>query len=248
VLGRLRVDGLLAAGPRCYDALLEDPLVCDWVESYRSSGTWEVYLCWFNVLCVRSKLSPSQLLELNRTMNIKSIDGVVSYLVSEIMAEFKQAAVEEVMRDTVPVILTGVPNAGKTFFLREKLLPSLNGDDPVLVVDVHGEYPSLEQIDLGKFYALDFKAQTRKLRFIPNADVDVSKSEVAGLIAHLVRNQKFLAHWTIVVEEGHHFEKLKLLRDFMAESRKHTRKLIVVSHQVEPFKGLGRILGVHRAI
>ena len=194
-----------------------------------------------------SRRNIEKLLELKRAMNIKSIDAVVGYLVSEIMSDFKQATVEEVMRDTVPVILTGIPNAGKTFFLREKLLPSVNGEDPVLVVDVHSEYPNLEQIDLGKFYALDFKAERRKLRFIPNSDVDVSKSEIAGLVSHLVRNQKFLAHWTIIVEEGHRFEKLKVLKDFMAESRKHTRKLIVVSHQTEPFKGLGRILGIHRA-
>jgi len=195
-----------------------------------------------------SRRNIEKLLELKRAMNIKSIDAVVGYLVSEIMSDFKQATVEEVMRDTVPVILTGIPNAGKTYFLREKLLPSVNGEDPVLVVDVHSEYPSLEQIDLGKFYALDFKAEGRKLRFIPNPDVDVSKSEIAGLVSHLVRNQKFLAHWTLVIEEGHRFEKLKVLRDFMAEARKHTRKLIVVSHQVEPFKGLGRILGIHRAV
>jgi len=195
-----------------------------------------------------SRRNIEKLLELKRAMNIKSIDGVVGYLVSEIMSEFKQATVEEVMKDTVPVILTGIPNAGKTFFLREKLLPSLNSEDPVLAVDVHDEYPGLARINQGDFYALDFKAERRKHRFIPNPDVGVSKSEVAGLVAHLVRNQKFLAQWTIIVEEGHRFEKLKVLKDFMAEARKHTRKLIVVSHQTEPFKGLGRILGIHRVI
>ena len=195
-----------------------------------------------------SRRNIEKLLELKRAMNIKSIDAVVGYLVSEILADFKQATVEEVMKDTVPVILTGIPNAGKTFFLREKLLPSLNSEDPVLVVDVHDEYPNLEKINQGDFYALDFKAEKRKLRFLPNPDVGVSKSEVAGLIAHLVRNQKLLEHWTIIVEEGHRFEKLKVLKDFLAEARKHTQKVIVVSHQVEPFKGLGRILGIHRAI
>jgi len=36
------------------------------------------------------------------------------------------------------------------------------------------------------------------------------------------------------------------LKSLIAEARKHMRKIIVVSHQVEPYSGLGLILKVSR--
>ena len=67
-------------------------MVCDWVESYRSAGTREVYLCWFNVLCVRSKLSPSQLLELNPD----EARGVVMNVVKEYLRQDKLTAARQI--------------------------------------------------------------------------------------------------------------------------------------------------------
>jgi len=52
------------AGPKPYDALMQDPLVRDWIGVYRSERTRDGYLRWLNIVCVRSGLSPGQLLEL----------------------------------------------------------------------------------------------------------------------------------------------------------------------------------------
>jgi len=58
------VDGLFVSGPKCYQGLLADPLVNDWIGVYRSPNTRDDYLRWLNLICVRSKLSPRQLLDL----------------------------------------------------------------------------------------------------------------------------------------------------------------------------------------
>lgn len=63
-MSRLRVDGLFASGPRRYESLLEDPLVTDWIDVYRSASTKEDYLRSLYTVYVRSKLLPGQLLDL----------------------------------------------------------------------------------------------------------------------------------------------------------------------------------------
>ena len=60
----LRNRSLFVSGPKSYDGLLRDPLISGWIENYRSSNTREAYLYWLNVLCVKSGLSPRQLLDL----------------------------------------------------------------------------------------------------------------------------------------------------------------------------------------
>jgi len=142
------------------------------------------------------------------------------------------------MENTIPIILNGLPMSGKTHFLR-RLIPTLNY--PVFVLDVHSEYEGLREINLGEFFSLEFKEYNRKLRLIPNSNVDVSKTEADSIFRHLIMFQKQLSDWIIVVEEGHRFQDSPFLRSLMAEARKHIRKLIVVSHQPEPFKGLGLI-------
>jgi len=58
------VDGLFVSGPKCYEGLLADPLVNDWISVYRSPNTRDDYLRWLNVVCVKSRLSPRHLLDL----------------------------------------------------------------------------------------------------------------------------------------------------------------------------------------
>ena len=59
--------------------------------------------------------------------------------------------------------------------------------------------------------------------------------------------QKLLSKWFILVEEGHRFQDSPFLKSLLAEARKHIRKLIVVSHQPEPFKGLAIVYKVRSA-
>ncbi len=44
------------------------------------------------------------------------------------------------------------------------------------------------------------------------------------------------------------FQEGPFIKPLLAEARKRVRKMIFVSHQVEPFKGLGLILKVQRQV
>ena len=184
--------------------------------------------------------------KLKERLNIRSRDAVLSVVLSEYLnrtEEFPEATPELVMKDAVPVILTGIPGSGKTSFLRGTLVPRINST--VFCLDVHNEYPNLEKINLGEFFSLNFKRVSgKKFRLVSSSNVDLSKSEADSIFRHLIMFQKELAHWSIIVEEGHRFADSPFLRSLIAESRKFMRKFIVVSHQIEPYEGLGRILKV----
>jgi hypothetical protein len=185
--------------------------------------------------------------ELKKPLNIRSRDAVLSVVLSEYLnrtEEFPEATPELVMKDAKPVILTGIPGSGKTTFLREQLIPKINSS--LLVLDIHDEYPNLEKINLGKFFSINFKRTNRKLRLVPSSNVEVSKSEADSIFKHLIMFQGELEHWTLIVEEGHRFTASPYLKSLIAEARKHMKKIIVVSHQVEPYEGLGLILKVSR--
>ena len=65
-MARLRdpVTHFFASGPKCYEPLLADPLVRDWIGVYRSEKTRDGYLRYLLRICSESGLSPSRLLEL----------------------------------------------------------------------------------------------------------------------------------------------------------------------------------------
>jgi len=155
--------------------------------------------------------------------------------------DYPAATPSLVMQNTVPIILTGIPGSGKTTFLRA-LIVRLEG--PAFVFDVHDEYYDLAKINLGEFFALDFREERRRLRLVPSSNVDVSKTEADSIFRHLIMFQKQLSDWLIIVEEGHRFIDSPFLKSLLAEARKHMRKMILVGHQVGPYKGLGIILKV----
>jgi len=192
-----------------------------------------------------TRANREKLKELKKSFNVRSYDSVLSFLLKNQGQEYPEASKENVMSDSVPMILTGLPGSGKTTFLRN-MIPSLQG--PVFVFDVHDEYTNLAKINLGEFFALDFKEDKRKLRLIPSSNVDVCKSEADSIFRHLIMFQKQLSNWLVVVEEGHRFTESPFLKSLLAEARKHMRKMILVSHQVEPYKGLGAILKVRLPI
>jgi len=194
-----------------------------------------------------SRQNYGELGKLKERLNIRSRDAVLSVILSEYLNRtegFPEATPELVMKDAVPIILTGVPASGKTTFLREELIPKINS--AVFVLDVHNEYPNLDPIQLGEFFSLKFKRVNKKLRLVPSTNVDVSKSEGDSIFRHLIMFQKELKNWTVIIEEGHRFADSPFLKSLIAEARKHLRKIIVVSHQVEPYLGLGLILKVSR--
>jgi len=180
---------------------------------------------------------------LKERLGFRSYESLIVHLANTAEEkEYPEPTPAMVMGDTVPVVLTGVPGSGKTFFAR-KLVESLD-NGPVLVLDVHDEYAGLEEIGFGEFFSLDWTRDRRKLRLIPSPSVDVSKAEADAVFRHLVMFQKQLRDWVLVVEEGHRFMESPFLKAFIAEARKHTRKLIIISVQLGPFEGLGNFFRV----
>jgi hypothetical protein len=175
-----------------------------------------------------SKANIKRMKTLKLSYNFRSYDALISFLINSIAAIDYPAAIPPlVMKNSVPIILTGIPGSGKTTFLRD-MIPSLEG--PVFVLDVHDEYPKLAEINLGEFFSLDFKEEERKLRLVPSSNVDVSKSEADSIFRHLIMFQRQLSNWLVVVEEGHRFTDSPFLKSLLAEARKHMRKMILVSH------------------
>ena len=148
---------------------------------------------------------------------------------------------EDVMRDSVPCFITGLPGSGKTFFTKS-LVTGVAG--PLLVLDIHDEYDALPRRGLGDFFSIDWENQTSKFRVVPSSSVDVSQAEGEMIFRHLTMFQERLSHWVFVIEEAHRFKDSSIFRGFLAEARKHTRKVLVVSAQTAEYVGLGRIYRV----
>ena len=86
-------------------------------------------------------------------MGFKSLAWVIHGILEEKVKN--PASVEAVMKGTVPIVLVGKPLSGKTFFVKNRLLPSLKGS-PVLVIDSWDEYNELRNIK-HDIYSLNFR-------------------------------------------------------------------------------------------
>ena len=190
--------------------------------------------------CRITSKNVSRLRELKTHLNVGSLDSALSYLLAQSNFDHPQPE-PKLIESPVPSIITGLPNAGKTTFLKS-LVEADHG--PCLVFDIHSEYAPIRKIGLGDFFGLDFLKESKKFRLVPSSNVDVCRSEVDAAFRHLTMFQRDLKNWFIIIEEGHRFSDSPFLKSLMAEARKFTRKLIVVSHQPESFRGLGEIYKV----
>lgn len=148
----------------------------------------------------------------------------------------KRARVRAVMKEKVPVVLTGKPLSGKTFFVKRKLLPSLKGN-PVLVIDSWNEYNEMRNIGYD-IYGLDFKDFNEHIRFVPNSQSRVAITEVESIFAHLDMKRNEMSKWIVIVEEAHAFKNVPAFTKFFYGSRHNVRKMVAVTPQTDAFKGL----------
>jgi hypothetical protein len=146
------------------------------------------------------------------------------------------ASVESVMNLTVPIIVTGLPLSGKSYYIKEKLLPSLVGT-PVLVLDPLGEYDELKNVGYDIF-SLDFETFCGHVRFVPNSYSKMAESEIENVFSHLDMKAKSLSRWVIVAEEAQSFRNISSFVKFLYSSRHHVRKMIAVTPMIDAFQGL----------
>lgn len=183
-----------------------------------------------------------------KLMNIRSSRGFSSlaWVVNMLLEEKDEHTpnVEELLKSTVPSILSGRPLAGKSFFVKQKLLPALAGS-PVLVIDKWDEYKDLREIGLGGIYGLDVKDFKEHIRFVPNRQSKIGELEVENLFAYLDIKGNDMANWIIIVEEANAYKNCPAFTSFLYGSRHVVRKMIAVTPQLDAFQGL-EILTVHR--
>lgn len=146
------------------------------------------------------------------------------------------ATVEAIMDSRAPVVVTGKPLAGKSFFIKNKLLPALTGN-PVLLIDVQNEYTNLKKIGFDIF-GLNFENYTEHVRFAPNTQSMVAESEISSLFSNLEMKKEVLSNWVIIAEESQSFKTLAPFVRFLYGSRHIVRKMIVVTPQTDCFQGL----------
>lgn len=142
-----------------------------------------------------------KLLVIRSNMGFSNIAWVVRILLKE-QAE-NTATPGALMKGNVPTVLTGKPLAGKTYFIKKKLLPTLVGS-PVLVIDFWNEYGELRGIGYG-IYGLNFKDFNEHIRFVPNKQSRIAKTEVESIFSHLDMKRDEIARWIVIVEEAHAF-------------------------------------------
>ncbi len=174
-------------------------------------------------------------------MGFSNLAWVVHMLLKE-QAEHT-ASPEALMKGNVPTVLIGKPLAGKTFFIKQKLLPILVGS-PVLVIDSWNEYDELRNIGYD-IYGLNFKDFNEHIRFVPNAQSRVAETEVESIFAHLDMKRNEMARWIIIVEEAHTFKDVPAFAKSLYGSRHVVRKMIAVTPQTDAFQGLETLMASH---
>lgn len=177
-----------------------------------------------------------QIMSLKLEMGFRSAGNVVHYLLLQTQGSIKPATLERVMKRRVPVVITGKPLCGKTYFIRKQLLPKLN-PYPVLVIDTWNGYRRIDKVGY-EVNALDFGNYKGHIRFVPTKRSDIAEREIERLFEDLDMKRDDLRRWIVIVEEAHAYRNLPPFMKFLYGSRRIVRKMIAVTPDVDAFDGL----------
>jgi len=160
---------------------------------------------------------------------------------------------ELLFADDRPALLTSGSGTGKTLWTKTRLLPNLKS--PTLIIDLAGEYSHVRKIGLPDLFSLKFEKTTdsTRLRFVPSNSSILADAELGMLFDRLnvVKQQTFkpdhvpsgsLQRWVLVAEEGHRLLRSPAFMDFVSESRKYLRKILVISNNAGPLAQICRVL------
>jgi hypothetical protein len=179
---------------------------------------------------------------LKRTLGFRAYDPLLNYMALEVSkgSLIPPASYEQVFDrlGTRPCIITGESGSGKSTLVRG-LLSEWDGD--VFALDTTGQdYPDLRRVDLGGFFGLKWGRAGQRVRFVPNANVEISRAEAATVFSHLnfVKNSGELKTWVIAIDEAHRYSSDANLRALLIEARKFTRKVLLVTTDWRVYEGI----------
>jgi hypothetical protein len=176
----------------------------------------------------------NKLMMIRAGTGFKNLAWVVHMLLEEQAKNL--ATFDSVMAGNVPVVLTGKPLSGKTYFIKQTLLPLLKGS-PVLLIDAWNEYTELRNIGY-EIYGLNFREFNEHVRFVPNTQSRIAETEVESIFAHLDMKRDDMSRFVIIVEEAHTFKNVSSFLKFLYGSRHVVRKMVAVTPQTDCFQGL----------
>jgi len=203
-----------------------------------------------------SKYNLAFLSRLESETALRSHNECVSFLVETLIRTRDMAlpaTTELIFIDDRPTVLTGQSGSGKTLYTKTRLLPTIRA--PVFVLDVVGEYTGIRKVSLSDLFSLKWEkaSDSTRIRFVPNNNTLLADSETAMLFDRLnvVKKEGFepnvvpsgqLSKWVIITEESHRLLRSSQFTDFLSESRKFCKKILVISNNTGPFREMARIL------
>jgi hypothetical protein len=149
--------------------------------------------------------------------------------------------VQKIMKDSCPVVLCANPMAGKSYWIKNTLIPSLT-DYPVLVVDSVNEYSFLKEIKSIRELSIENKEHAR---FVPAQHFSIMGTmQVKGLFTELNMmidiNPQALKELVLIVEEAQSYRS-SWFNGFLYKSRHFFSgeggkgKMIVITPQRDCF-------------
>ena len=154
--------------------------------------------------------------------------------------------------DDKPICLIGPSGSGKSLTLK-RFLPGITG--PIFLVDLANEHAGLKNIGVGDFFEVKWAKASpdTRLKFVPSANLDVSKGELRTIFSHLNMLKldghtadKFpsgiLSNWVVIVEEAHRVVRDPAFQNFLAEGRKFVRKIIVLASNPQLYGSICTLL------
>lgn len=167
-------------------------------------------------------------------MGFRSYSWIIHAILSERVKTIPN--VNAIMQGNNPVVLTGQPGSGKTYFVKDALLSSLTSAS-VLVVDSLDEYSGLRKVGYD-FYSIDFSQFIGQIRYVLNKNSRVALTEVENIFAYLDMSREKLSNLVIIVEEAHAYKSVGPFMKVLYASRHFFRKIIVITPQLDAFQGL----------
>jgi len=178
----------------------------------------------------------NKLKQIQEELSFTELGAVIHHII-ESLTSLEIITVPKVLKDNCGVCLTGKSLSGKSYWLANTFIPSIQ-DQSLLLVDTNNEYAlreikSIRELNLEK---------NDKARFIPSQGSSLlALSQVRGLFMELQMqidlNKDTLKNLILVIEEAQSY-KSNWFNGFLYRSRHAVRKMIVVTPQTDCYQGL----------